>query len=160
MCFVETLVPAVPLLAPRPLRDYDPIVDREEIIAKLRVALSSMTVPPLAAWLFGSVARGAARQDSDVDVAVLLGHPPPKTLIERFTPEGMLEGALGLPVHFVVLDTAPVDLVHRVLRDGVLLTDRDSAARVRFEVAARNAYFDLLPVLQLYRRTGTERKSR
>ena len=38
------------------------------------------------------------------------------------------------------------------MRDGQLLFDRDPAARVRFEVAARNAYFDILPMLERYRR--------
>jgi len=52
----------------------------------------------------------------------------------------------------VVLNRAPVDLVHRVLRDGILLLDRDPSGRIRFEVRARNEYFDLLPHLRRYRR--------
>ena len=52
----------------------------------------------------------------------------------------------------MILDTAPPDLIHRVLRDGELVLDRDPSARVRFEVAARNAYFDLKPFLDRYRR--------
>ena len=51
----------------------------------------------------------------------------------------------------VNLDSAPPDLIHRVLRDGILVLDRDRAARIRFEVAARNAYFDLKPFLDRYR---------
>ena len=49
----------------------------------------------------------------------------------------------------VVLNEAPCDLVHRVLRDGRL----DRAARVRFEVRSRNEYFDMDPVRRAYRRT-------
>jgi hypothetical protein len=45
-----------------------------------------------------------------------------------------------------------VDLAHRVLRDGLLLLERDRSARIRFEVRARNEYFDLLPHLRRYRR--------
>ena len=62
-----------------------------------------------------------------------------------------LEGALGRRVDVVVLDTAPPDLVHRVLRDGILVLDRDRSKRIGFEVAARNAYFDLKPFLDRYR---------
>jgi hypothetical protein len=51
----------------------------------------------------------------------------------------------------VVLNSAPADLVHRVLRDGQLLLDRDRSRRIRFEVKARNEYFDLQPVLARYR---------
>jgi hypothetical protein len=32
--------------------------------------------------------------------------------------------------------------------------DRDRAARIRFEVATRNAYFDLEPFLDRYRRVA------
>lgn len=53
----------------------------------------------------------------------------------------------------MVLNRAPVDLIHRVLRDGMLLHDRDPTARIRFEVKARNEYFDLLPYLRQYRRS-------
>jgi len=52
----------------------------------------------------------------------------------------------------VVLNDAPADLVHRVLRDGVLVLETDRSARIRFEVAKRNEYFDLLPILRRYRR--------
>ena len=58
---------------------------------------------------------------------------------------------LGLPVQLVALNRAPVDLVHRVLRDGKLIVDRDRGRRIRFEVKARNEFFDLQPVLARYR---------
>jgi len=54
----------------------------------------------------------------------------------------------------VVVDWAPSDLVHRVLRDGRLLVDRDRRARIRFEVAARNRYFDMQPIWRRYRRNA------
>jgi hypothetical protein len=63
-----------------------------------------------------------------------------------------LTGAVGRPVDLVVLNRAPVDLVHHILRDGVLLLDRDRSNRIRFEVRLRNEYFDLLPHLRRYRR--------
>jgi predicted nucleotidyltransferase len=108
-----------------------------------------------AAYLYGSVARGTARDDSDVDVAVLFERDPPQTL------EGLhadlahaLEEALGRPVDLAILNRAPVDLAHRVLRDGVLACDANRSARIRFEVRARNEYFDLEPYLRRYRRAG------
>jgi hypothetical protein len=56
-------------------------------------------------------------------------------------------------VQLIVMNSAPVDLVHRILRDGVLLVEHDKSARIAFEVRARNDFFDLLPALQQYRRT-------
>jgi predicted nucleotidyltransferase len=107
----------------------------------------------VAAYLFGSVARGTAGARSDVDVAVLYEAAPPATI------EGLpldLEAAIhqlvARPVQVIVLNTAPVSLVHRVLRDGVLVLDQAPSARIRFEVRARNEFFDLQPILARYRR--------
>ena len=52
------------------------------------------------------------------------------------------------------MNRAPVDLRTRVLRDGVLLVDRDPSLRIRFEVRTRNEWFDLQPILREYRRMG------
>lgn len=107
-----------------------------------------------AAWLFGSVARGTARAGSDVDVAILTDDPSVRGLDAlRLGLEGEIERALGIPTQLVVLDRAPADLAHRVLRDGILLCEPDRSARIRFEVRTRNEYWDLLPYLEEYRRT-------
>ena len=104
------------------------------------------------AYLFGSQARGDAGEKSDVDVAILLEKTPPATLA-GLRPDivAMLEARLRRPVDLVLLNHAPADLVHRVLRDGVLIDERDRAARIAFEVKARNEYFDLGPVRARYR---------
>lgn len=109
----------------------------------------------VAAYVFGSVARGEAGATSDVDVGVLLDRDPPRTLGGLcLDVQADLERALGRPVDLVVLNRAPVDLVHRVLRDGVVVLDRDRPARLRFEVQARAEWLDLLPYLERYRRGG------
>ena len=107
----------------------------------------------VAAYLFGSVARETAGARSDVDVAVLYAVTPPATLEGLpLDLESEISRLVGRPAQVIVLNTAPVDLVHRVLRDGVLLLDRDPGARIRFEVRARNAFFDLQPIRDRYRR--------
>lgn len=107
----------------------------------------------VAAYLFGSVARGMDSPSSDVDVGILLQTASSDELNGlRLTLEGDLERALRQRTQVVVLNNAPPDLVHRVLRDGRLLLDRDRVARIRFEVRTRNEYFDLLPILNRYRR--------
>ena len=106
-----------------------------------------------AVYLFGSFARGSAGPRSDVDVAVLYLREPPPTLAGLpLGVEASLEARLGRPVQVIALNTAPPDLVHRVLRDGRLLLDLDRSARIRFEVRSRNEYFDLEPVRRCYRR--------
>ncbi len=106
----------------------------------------------IAAWLFGSRARGDASRHSDVDVAVLRTGGRARTLDDLpLDLADSLSRAVRLPVDVVDLRGAPVDLIHRVFRDGQLLIDRDPRARTRFEVDARNRYFDMLPILREYR---------
>jgi predicted nucleotidyltransferase len=107
----------------------------------------------VAVYLYGSRARGDASPASDVDLGVLLRAAPRPSLggLARDL-EAEVERAVALPVEAVVMNTAPADLVHRILRDGILLLDRDRAARLRFEVQSRNEYFDLAPLRRLYRR--------
>ena len=110
----------------------------------------------VAAYLFGSVARGDDAAGSDIDVGLLYGHDPPPTFAALpLRIEGDMERLLGRPADVVTLNTAPVDLCARVLRDGVLLLDRDPPRRIAFEVRTRNAWFDLQPVLWTYRRMAS-----
>jgi predicted nucleotidyltransferase len=119
----------------------------------VREVAASAPADVIAVYLYGSRARGTASPTSDVDLGVLLASAPPATLQNAARDlEGAVERAVKLLVDLVVLNSAPSDLVHRVLRDGVLLLDRDRAARIRFEVQSRNEYFDMEPVRRLYRR--------
>jgi predicted nucleotidyltransferase len=127
--------------------------DGNRVIETLRRHFREAGDGVVAAYLFGSHGRGRPRPDSDVDVGLLFCDEPPSGLAgPAATAEEELERRLARPVEVITLNTAPVDLVHRVLRDGVLVCERDPSARIRFEVAARRAYFDLLPALRLYRR--------
>ena len=106
-----------------------------------------------AVYMFGSVARGEGGADSDVDVAVLYGKPVEPGLAGlKLALAGDIEERLGRRVDLLVLDNQPPDLIHRVLRDGLLVLETNRSARIRFEVTARNEYFDVLPMLQRYRR--------
>jgi hypothetical protein len=93
---------------------------------------------------------------SDVDVGLLYhGASAAGPFGPAARIEDELEHLLGRSVQAVVLDDAPVDLVHRVLRDGKLIHEADRSRRIQFEVAARNEYFDLLPILRRYRRSAS-----
>ncbi len=134
-------------------------MDVAAIERKLREVLSARAEAEgiAAAWLFGSVARGTARPDSDVDVGILYSENRPQTLDEigrAFDLEEDLTVALGLPTQVVVLNRAPVDLIFRVLRDGRLLVERDRSRRIRFEVRSHKEYWDLEPYLRLCYRPG------
>lgn len=112
----------------------------------------------VAAYLFGSVARGDDGPESDVDLAVLYRRDPSPTFEALpLRLEGDVERLLGRRAEVVALNLAPVDLCIRVLRDGVVILDRDRPARIAFEVRTRTAWFDLQPVLRTYRRMAFPR---
>ncbi len=120
---------------------------------RIREFFDSRDTNVVCAYLFGSRARGDSGPRSDADVAVLLKDDPPRTL-EGLQLElaGDLEDHLDREVDLVVLNTAPVDLAIRVLRDGELLFDLNPSMRISYEVRVRNEFFDLEPYLLEYRR--------
>lgn len=104
----------------------------------------------LEAYLFGSHARGQARPDSDIDVAVYIDEERAEDGDWGYRAElaTALMAALGEDdVDVVVLNRAPVLLYHRVLRDGVRLISRDLRATTTRAGQALSRYFDFLPQL-------------
>ena len=134
------------------LRVYTHFMDRERVLQQIREILAAVDADLMCAYLFGSTARDAGRSGSDLDLAILLAEDPPSTLEGLQMPlADRLTEATGRHVDLVILNRAPVDLIRRILRDGVLVLDRNPSVRIRFEVKARNEYFDLLPYLEQYR---------
>jgi len=123
-------------------------------VAERTIAGYFQDKPGIAAvYLFGSVAKGTAHAESDVDIGVLYQTPPALSLMAQpFTEEAELTEQLARPVQVVVMNQAPADLVHRILRDGILVVEHDKSRRIAFEVRSRNEYFDLLPMLSEYRK--------
>lgn len=105
----------------------------------------------LEAYLFGSRARGTARPDSDVDVAVYVDEA--RAGAGPFGYEADLTTDLMTAletnaVDVVVLNRAAPLLYHRVLRDGVRLFARDLRATTTRAGRALSRYFDFLPQLE------------
>ena len=73
------------------------------------------------AMLFGSLARGAARPDSDIDLAVF-GSVDPLAL------SGALSSLLCREVDVVRIEGAPIPLLDSILRDGKVVFERQPGA--------------------------------
>jgi hypothetical protein len=119
-----------------------------------------------AAYVFGSVAAGRARADSDIDVAVLVDETirPSRMLKYRLRLMADLGAALQRrDVEVVVLNEAPPLLAHRVLSGGTLVFERSRAVRVRFQVRTAARYLDLIPMFETHirysKRRARERRS-
>lgn len=106
----------------------------------------------VAAYLFGSTARGEAGPLSDIDIALLL-EKRRAGLRESLTYQASrlteLMAALGTDeVDLVLLPNSSPLLQHRVLRHGKLLYCRSQRRRVAFECEALRTYLDLLPIYE------------
>jgi predicted nucleotidyltransferase len=132
-------------------------VQRSELTPRLIPLLATLPEEVVTVYLFGSFARDTARANSDVDLAFWRRTRSEPTFAQQpYALAGWLEGELGRAVDLVELNRAPPDLVHRVLRDGKILLDRDPRFRIHAEVSARSAYLDLLPVLRRHRAAGAK----
>lgn len=113
-----------------------------ELLASLRRALSSRAELRLAV-LFGSRARGDARADSDLDVAILGDG------IDTLRLASDLSRELGYEVDVVSLAEPSIALVRAVLRDGVPVWQSPAGTWGRF---IAESLCDLETDLPLFRR--------
>ena len=114
--------------------------------------------PVIAAYLFGSQARGDTTPLSDVDIAVILEPGAEPTVQARLISDLML-ALRRSDIEVVVLNNAPPLLKERAISRGRLLDCRDEAARVRFEVAARREYLDTMRLREVQDRALFRRYS-
>ena len=102
---------------------YYYLMSTEATTISRQIAEYFKTQPVVKAWLFGSFARGEQREDSDVDILVVLDHSQPVGL--RFF--GMYEDLkeiLGRNVDLVVDRTLASFARESVNRDKILIYER------------------------------------
>ena len=131
------------------------MVDLRNFGSVKRAALRCIEQYPgvLAAYIFGSVAKGHTHRRSDVDIAVLVSVEVIKSDPFRYRLKLMadLKSALGRDdVDLILLNQARPLLAHRVLRDGKLILERSPSARIRFQVHTVNQYLDTQPMRDFY----------
>jgi predicted nucleotidyltransferase len=96
---------------------------RKEAIEELRrMVLSALGGHDAAVWLFGSRARGAPRQRSDIDIAILPRDELPSGFFGELEAD-IEESAIPYDVDLVDLRQADPALVDEVRREGVKWRD-------------------------------------
>jgi predicted nucleotidyltransferase len=119
-------------------------VDRAAVIEALRKHGARF------AFVFGSQARGDAREDSDVDVAAWWRDGAPNAW-QIVLPAG---------VDLVVLNGAPLELAGRVALEGDLLFDDDPTAQVTWTATMRKIWLDERPRFEASHRLFLESAAR
>lgn len=100
------------------------------------------------AYVFGSLAGGTARPDSDIDLAVSV--TPRGTLLDDAQLNDDIAVALGRDdVDLVIIEDAPLWLAYRVV-GGRPIYSRDDVARVRHRAAVEHDFLDFKPYHEAY----------
>lgn len=94
-----------------------------------------------ALWVFGSVARGEARPDSDMDLGGLFKAPP--DLDALLGARASIAALVGREADLVDLKAVSPILAFQVVKDGRLLHEKDPARRVRFVAELIGRYEDV-----------------
>lgn len=109
----------------------------------------------LIAFLFGSLAAGRSRTDSDLDLAIASSDP--LTSQDRMDLIGELALALGRPVDLIDLDQTHSPLLQQVLTQGRMILCKD---RTRYAELLRRMVYEEADFMPYYRRIlATRRKA-
>lgn len=101
------------------------------------------------AYIFGSFVD--SDRYNDIDVAIFLKNPEKHRLMEReFELERILEDKIHISFDVRIINFAPISFVYNVLKNKILIIDRDSSLRADFESLIFREYFDYKHLIKEY----------
>ncbi|VVB60811.1 Nucleotidyltransferase domain protein [uncultured archaeon] len=110
----------------------------------------------LFAYVYGSFARGEADY-SDIDIAVFLSKVPKNSADYEARLKQKLERQTGKPVEVRIMNSMPLLLKSRVLKEGKTIFSRNKRARIGFETALIGQYLDFSHLMQEFDQRRLER---
>ena len=87
---------------------------------------------------------------ADIDLGLLLVHPPENLLEYEFEVEIAIENQLNFPVDVRVLNNAPISFIQNIIRHGKVILDKNPNMRSDFESCSLRKYFDFAPFRRRY----------
>ena len=98
----------------------------------------------LSAYLFGSMASGRARENSDADIAVRFSNET--STMERFQTRleliDLFEDVLDRQVDVIPINDASLVMIHQVYVHGIPLFVRNEKDEERYRILKQKEYFD------------------
>ena len=96
----------------------------------------------LFAYLFGGLAAGQPRPLSDIDVAVYIAEGSGPTKVKIRLLNRLMDFLQTEEIDLVLLNTAPLPLAYRIIKNKKILVDRDPFLRHRYESLIIREYLD------------------
>lgn len=96
----------------------------------------------LFAYIFGSFA--SKERFNDIDVGIFISGEKPKLPLKlELEIEAELEDTLHTPVDVRIINNAPLSFIYNILKNNIVVVDRDRSFRTDFEGLIYKKYFDL-----------------
>ena len=102
----------------------------------------------VAVYIFGSIARDHAQEESDIDVAFLLDEAAyKKDPVEAIGPVYLMATRMGMALDresdVTILNGASLEMAYEIVTSGRCVFEADEEKRLEYEIAIRGMYFDL-----------------
>lgn len=103
----------------------------------------------LFAYVHGSFAR--EEKFADIDIGIFLREPARLDPLDlELELETALQSLIRFPVDLRVLNFAPLGFVYNVIKESILVVDKDADLRADFEGKIFKKYFDFAPYRKRY----------
>jgi len=110
----------------------------------------------LFAYIFGSFTSENSFKDIDVGIfisrktnSLILSESPLRLELEL---ECELEDTIYIPVDVRIINDAPLSFIYNVLKNGIVIVDKDKSQRADFEGLIYKKYFDFQHLIKEYLR--------
>ena len=111
----------------------------------------------LFAYIFGSYARGEARENSDIDIAIYVKRVPKDIFKYESKIASKIEKEIKKQVEVRVLNKLPSLLQSRIMKEGKLVFSKNEKERIKFETFAMSNYLDFSYLMKEYNKIRTKR---